>query len=803
MDGDNQPRLDDDSADKIYPQCHYEGQLDAVRNNIEEPMEIVREMISNGYDAEGDNLDVLPIYSKKAIIFGDDGCGLSTAMDKKIRGTGEPTSSYAAFFALSGSTRTKGTSVGHMCMGTKLVLANSTMFILISRNKDMVRNTWLYKHIDNFSGTREVTPEVLTTSQVTKRLAGCAVFMSPGDPSVTKIRDYVFKKLETAAEHGGTGTWIISQCALLEETLALQAYKLPSKGAGMTTEPIERCRLWWYIRTRTRHGSIFISDASSQSAGFTNSRGTVRTNLFGISAVTDNAHIVNRIRQATMHIHWVDDGELQSREIPFGFPAIPVDRSDLYPPDKVLKINRHGDLPCQARFTGVITDSSKNKYQVMLMVDGRKKAHFQYDFLDRNGPIGSRSGLNFGDFRGIVFAAEGIPVQAYRKDNLLKDPMDPRDPLENIMSKMVTVYNMYSHFVLFINGNFTVQPNRNSIADANRQALERDSTFKGELMNLLKKFRDTNSHDGHVFKNLLRRLSKESPQYTSAACEVEAQVERKKDLLASERFYLCNLPSPLGDIANGLWWPCSDLCEREVEQIYSQLGLFVNKLPGLIDEFKSLWIRPLKFYHQGLDAVGLRVGKESDIKPKQTPYHPSVAEKLSTVFIEFKNALFDWTQVFNHPLEHCRFIIAWEILDFDAIKSDPIAKHVQDECGVDGTLMALPEGDLLRDVMCKIVDVKLPADAESHEQRVLDDHEIKVISLKNLIYATFKGSDKDKPYMKFVDRQETTPPPSPRPSRSSRKRKSDAGGSAAARTPQKKGVNAGQARRGASRGARQ
>jgi hypothetical protein len=93
------------SLSKLTPKQSFQHTLQEISVNRESPCELVRELISNSYDAEAKKILVFPLLERKGLIFFDDGIGLS--MDGNTEA-----SPYVAFFSIGFGTKTRGEQIG-------------------------------------------------------------------------------------------------------------------------------------------------------------------------------------------------------------------------------------------------------------------------------------------------------------------------------------------------------------------------------------------------------------------------------------------------------------------------------------------------------------------------------------------------------------------------------------------------------------------------------------------------------------------------------------------------------------------
>jgi hypothetical protein len=126
-------------SQSLNPSIDFKHVLSELSVNRTDPCEVIRELISNSYDANAKYIRYSPIIEQDGFIFYDNGIGLD--LEKSEKGI----SSYEAFFSIGRSTKTKGTSIGYKCQGSKLCFAASR-FLVITKTK---KSNWIYKIIEN------------------------------------------------------------------------------------------------------------------------------------------------------------------------------------------------------------------------------------------------------------------------------------------------------------------------------------------------------------------------------------------------------------------------------------------------------------------------------------------------------------------------------------------------------------------------------------------------------------------------------------------------------------------------------
>ncbi|MCU0516284.1 MAG: ATP-binding protein [Oscillatoria sp. Prado101] len=125
-----------------YPEISYTHVLSELSVNRKDPCEVIRELISNSYDAGATRIEIYPLLKKEGFIFFDNGTGLSET--NEIQGI----TPYKAFFSIGRSTKIQGESIGYKCQGAKLCFA-SRQFTLITRCKGEDKHSWRSITIDN------------------------------------------------------------------------------------------------------------------------------------------------------------------------------------------------------------------------------------------------------------------------------------------------------------------------------------------------------------------------------------------------------------------------------------------------------------------------------------------------------------------------------------------------------------------------------------------------------------------------------------------------------------------------------
>jgi hypothetical protein len=125
-----------------HPEISYTHILSELSVNRKDPCEVIRELISNSYDAKASRIEIYPLLQSQyeGFIYFDNGTGLSEK--EEINGI----TPYKAFFSIGKSTKIRGQFIGYKCQGSKLCFA-SNKITLITRCED--DKNWRSISIDN------------------------------------------------------------------------------------------------------------------------------------------------------------------------------------------------------------------------------------------------------------------------------------------------------------------------------------------------------------------------------------------------------------------------------------------------------------------------------------------------------------------------------------------------------------------------------------------------------------------------------------------------------------------------------
>lgn len=465
----------------MKPQIDFKHVLGELSVNRNDPCEVIRELISNSYDAGATNMRYAAIHSTRSFVFWDNGKGLDC--NEKTNGI----TPYEAFFSIGKSTKTKGDSIGYKCQGSKLCFASNRVLI-ISRTKN--DNTWHSKVIENPRQTLD--PETNIAPLISKTpWTELSSFLGTSTAEVSKVLGVFNQEFFETAFH--QGLLVVVQGLEIENFARHLVVSSPALTSYLAN----------YIRFSTRHGDTRC---------ITEAQGFKPTQIKQVTAGVMAAKIE------------LFDGNTFT-DIPFGFPYLPVTQEiDIKSP---LEVARLRDGRFSARYAKRIKFAN-NAYSLILAVDGNRRAHDGYHTLDRKGS--TKSGLRLVDQRGLAASVNGIKV-CKLNDMFLKSELENYQVLYDSDSS--------SHFLFVIDGPFDLVTNRNSLSRSAIGVFE-ESAFILEL----KKFLDEALKSLTVFSDLLKRLNREQ-QEAKLNQQITILEDSKQSVSERERIRLGDVDNTL------------------------------------------------------------------------------------------------------------------------------------------------------------------------------------------------------------------------------------------------------------------
>ena len=620
----------------MHPQIEFRHVLGELSVNRNDPCEVIRELISNSYDADAGLIHYAPLAGKSGFAFLDDGSGLSL----QVASAG--ISPWEAFFSIGKSTKSKGAGIGYKCQGSKLCFASKR--ILVATRFDGSDDRWAYKIIENPRNNLDVSYSIVPdySADISVVIDG---FLGTLDAAgVSVVADL---KARLAELDGRTGTLVL-----------IDGLDTENFGKYFSVEPqIAESYVYNYIRFNTRHGDVRKISAAQ---GFTPSQVTQ----------------IPSPPAAKLTIFSPSQGV---KQVPFGFPYLPkIDGKDeVKSPQQISRLRDGRFFSRTAKSFSV----AGKKYSAILAIDGNRRAHEEYQSLDRKGK--ARSGVRLGDHRGAFISVKGIKIS--KQADLLASI-----PEYSVLAEG----DAYSHYMLILEGDFDLVTNRNALS---KQAY--DELSDPEFAKKFKEFLDNFRAKDTVFAELISRLRRESSENLLNE-QIEILNEQKAGLKDRPRVRVQDLSG-----AKHLVLAPKAGEEYLVGVLYASLGKYVP--PN--SPYRDYWRDVVTFSTQGIDSLALRNAAAGS----------PLAEK-NVEAVEYK---YEFTNAgpFNHALAVVDKIVAWTV-DLDA------SLQVRDTYTCRGSVSEVTPG-----LHWEIADIENDEAAEFPDATT-------VICLRKLIELTFAVS---------------------------------------------------------------
>lgn len=532
-----------------YPEISYTHILSELSVNRKDPCEVIRELISNSYDAEASRIEIYPCLQDSGFIFFDNGIGLSET--EEINGI----TPYQAFFSIGKSTKTLGNSIGYKCQGSKLCFA-ARKFSLITRCQG--EEYWRSICIDNPKTSLDLSYNISSNKDDKPWETLKKLFFRPDErtePILKHLNEEYFNK------NFNKGAMIIVQG--LEVDNFSYYYGVDGDGSKGSEE---LTYLKNYIRFNTRHGDMRILRTTetefrqSQAVSFSKTPG---------------------YNDCCEQFIWTKE---TLSKVPVGYPYLPKpdepNKSQIKSPNELSRL-RDGQFYSRHAITFQFDNRT---YCLALAIDGNRRALNNYPELDRRGQ--KRSGIRLTDQRGTFICSQGVKICPYS---------------EIFESSKLQDYAVLgkdegqSHYIFMINGNFELVTNRTSITETALKVLK-DELF----IDKIKQFFDRAMKDDKVFSQLIERLRKDSESY-----RIDAYTEQldklKKEMQDRSRFMVQDI-----DQIQGKWLIEPSVGEEHwVGALYT---LFSHLLPAN-SVYAHLWLRPRTFSGTGIDSIAVSIGE--------------------------------------------------------------------------------------------------------------------------------------------------------------------------------------------------
>ncbi|WP_210080292.1 hypothetical protein [Pantoea endophytica] len=534
---------------KIFPKIDYTHVLSELSVNRQDPCEVLRELISNSYDAQAKNIWYYPLEEFDGLIFIDDGFGLRTKPEN-----GKDISNYEAFFSIGKTTKLKGEAIGYKCQGSKLCFASSEISVIskIADEKD-----WIYKRIDNPRNNLNISTDITpsTESNITTILSEV---LPKQDVRTKKIVDDIIRTV--SPDDFKSGTIIIIKGLSAEQ---YSKYYTVNNGNGFL---VENSYVYNYIRFCTKHGDVrVINEKHGFSPMEKQQLDELSKNIKGVNFYIWDGETINLIDQ--------------------GYPFIDVDK-DGETPLLASKLSRLRSARFYARKAKVIRHQGQ-KYTFILALDGNRRALEKYNNLDRQGA--SKSGIKLTDQRGTFISSQGIKTCNYSQ--IWYEP--------SLATDYVCLANndIQSHYLFLVDGPFDLVTNRNTISNDALKVLK-DSSFISQV----KDFIDSAMAENVVFKDFVDVINKKKDAENISE-QIRALEETKHGLERRERFMIRGIPQ-----LEKKWFIAPETSDEHwVGTLYTILSHFVPE----DSLYRELWLRPLTFSARGIDSVGTTYDESS------------------------------------------------------------------------------------------------------------------------------------------------------------------------------------------------
>ncbi|MEG4406282.1 hypothetical protein [Microcoleus sp. MON2_D5] len=539
---------------KIRCGINYKHTLLELSVNRKDPCEVIRELISNSYDATASVIEIYPLLQYEGFIFIDNGIGISS--EKEVNGVAP----IDAFFSIGLSTKTLGESIGYKCQGSKLCFA-SGKFALITRCKEDTESYWRSVVIDNPRDTLDSEQDNIEIQEDIQPWLTLRKLLPQPDARTVAIIQHLD---ETYFQSNlKTGTIIIVK--KLEVDNFSNYYGTDKKYPYIKS----------YIRFYTRHGDVRNLDY--ERTGFSAKGATTFKN----SSPTYN-------EKCQLFIWKGSEKNSKLEKIPPGYPyiekpnVIPGMEDHFWKPPAEIKRLNSGRFYYRNshafKFHGIT-------YCLVLAIDGNRRALEYYEDLDRQGK--KQSGIGFSSQRGTFVCSEGLKICSYNEifnHSLLHD------------YRVLSDNKAQTHYALMINGSFLLVTNRNSLSESSIKILRND-----DFLEEIKKFLDRSLNDGKVFKQLIERIGNEVSESKS-----EVQVKQfnkvKNSILQRDHFYILDIEI----LKSKKFFVPSVGEEHGVGALYTLLAHLVS----VSSPYSKFWLRPLNFSGQGIDSLATEFNDE-------------------------------------------------------------------------------------------------------------------------------------------------------------------------------------------------
>lgn len=328
-----------------YPVISYSHILSELSVNRKDPCEVIRELISNSYDANAKNIDIYPLLQERGFIYFDDGIGLDERQE--INGI----TPYIAFFSIGKSTKIQGEYIGYKCQGSKLCFASKKITVITKCQDELF---WRYISIDNPKNNLHEKFDISSEYEQQPWEILNKLFQRPKTQTKNVLeqlnQDFFNSKFKTQ------GTMIIVEELEIDNFSAYYS----SDDFGVNTWSY----LKHYIRFNTKHGDMRI--LRPVDTGFLERRAISFTQTVGYND------------QCKLYLWSKKRSKYSLQEIKSGYPYLDkpdqAEESKIKTPSQISSLN-NGNF--SARYCSTFLHE-ETTYCIVLAIDGHRRALNKY-----------------------------------------------------------------------------------------------------------------------------------------------------------------------------------------------------------------------------------------------------------------------------------------------------------------------------------------------------------------------------------------------------------------------------------------
>jgi len=534
----------------FYPQQSFEHTLREISVNRDDPCEVVRELVSNSYDAGAKNIYIVPLYQKRGLLFFDDGCGLSQSRKDEVKGV----LPYVAFFSIGKGTKTQGEQIGYKCQGSKLCFA-ARRFSLITRC--VGEKAWRWMSIRDPKKVLNEKYDISPTSTESPWDVIRNDILSGADNLTQEVTDHFSAEFFRTKFKKGL-------MVLIED------FEVENFDQYFSVSKATPSYLKEYIRFHTAHSDVRRID--NKAYGF-------RT-----SEVVQLKKHVKPAEPCHLYV-WTSAedniGGFESLEAGWPYLSVPLKgsvESAAQSPEEIARLrdgtffSRHADsFKYEGRY-----------YNLILAIDGKRRALNEYSELSRQSK--SLSGIRFSDQRGVLLSSEGVRVCQYNQLLEHSSMNGWRDLAEGL-----------DHFVFFIDGPFELVTNRNLPAQSATSILKAPQ-FVDKISEFLN--RVVAASGGDILRELVNRIRREATVVKES--EYALKNQQLKEGMPHRIQLRVEIPGAPSVAEKWIYAPRPGE-EHFVGALYTLFSHCVQNDSPL----KHYWHRPITFKSLGVDALAV------------------------------------------------------------------------------------------------------------------------------------------------------------------------------------------------------